>query len=184
MMAAEIISAFAAHKARVVVEGDRVRVLFPPDRPPPQELIAAASEHKETLRSMLAPGAGHSYGTTFAALRSKCPELVETDRWQQAVNDAATFLARWGNQAHMLGWTAHELFGLHPIPERPAPAFRRLARYDSTGLIWLLQGRPVIALTASEAAIQSAGAVIMYRKHNRPAVGPLGDSLDDMGPRS
>jgi hypothetical protein len=126
------------------------------------------------------PAAQQPYGKSFAALRSKYPELVETDRWQQAVLDAETFLATWGEQAHALGWTARELFGLHPIPERPAPNFRRLSRYDSTGLIWLLQGRPVIALTETEAAIQSAGAVVMYRKHNKPALGPLGDSLDDM----
>jgi hypothetical protein len=68
------------------------------------------------------------------------------------------------------------------MPEKPSPAFRRLARYDSTGLIWLLKGRPVIALTELEAAIQSAGAVVMYRKHRKPTFGPLGDSLDDMGP--
>jgi hypothetical protein len=32
--------------------------------------------------------------------------------------------------------------------------------------------------------IQSAGAVVVYRKHNKPALDPLGDSLDDMGPMS
>jgi hypothetical protein len=56
------------------------------------------------------------------------------------------------------------------------------SRYDSTGLIWLLQGRPVIALTATTAAIQhSNGHVTTYRKLNKPALGPVGDSLDDMG---
>jgi hypothetical protein len=122
------------------------------------------------------------YGRVFEDLRLGCPALVEADRWQQAVRDAETFLAKWGEQAHQLGWTARELFGLHPVPERSAPNFRRLSRYDSTGLIWLLQGRPVIALTQTEAAIQSAGAVVMYRKHRKPAYGALGDSLDDMGP--
>jgi hypothetical protein len=90
----------------------------------------------------------------------------------------------WGAQAGTVGWTARELFGLHPVTERPAPTFRRLSRYDSTGLIWLLQGRPVIGLTENEAAIQSAGAVVTYRKQRKPALGPLGDSLDDMDPRS
>jgi hypothetical protein len=42
----------------------------------------------------------------------------------------------------------------------------------------------VIALTETEAAIQSAGSVVMYRKHRKPAYGPLGDCLDDMEPRS
>jgi hypothetical protein len=78
---------------------------------------------------------------------------------------------------------ARELFGLHPVPERPATNYDRLARYDSTGLVWFLRGRPVIALTAPTAAIQhSSGHVTTYRKLNKPAFGPLGDSLDDMGP--
>ena len=124
------------------------------------------------------------YERVLAVLRSECPELVEPERWLQAINDAELFLGVWGAQAGTLGWTARELFGLHPIPEPPAPNFRRLSRYDSTGLIWLLQDRPVITLTETEAVIQSAGAVVMYRKHRKPALCPFGDSLDDMEPRS
>ena len=35
---------------------------------------------------------------------------------------------------------------LESIPEKPAPNYRRLSRYDETGLIWLLRGRPVVAI--------------------------------------
>ena len=38
----------------------------------------------------------------------------------------------------------------------PAPSYRRLSRYDQTGLIWLLRGRPVVAMTDSTAAIEAA----------------------------
>lgn len=124
---------------------------------------------------------GQHFGKVLAALRSRCPELIEASRWQQAIQDAATFLAKWGDQAHALGWTARDLFGLHQSPARPRANYSRLSRYDATGLIWLLQGRVVVALTATEAAIQGATAVLVYRKHNKPALGPLGDSLDDMG---
>jgi hypothetical protein len=32
-------------------------------------------------------------------------------------------------------------------------------------------------------AIQSStGAITIYRRHNKPALGPVGDSLDDLGP--
>lgn len=82
----------------------------------------------------------------------------------------------------MLGWTARQLFGLHTPPERCAASYRRLSRYDETGLIWLLRGRGVVALTETTAAIQSATAILIYRKLNKPALGPLGDSLDDMEP--
>jgi hypothetical protein len=48
------------------------------------------------------------------------------------------------------------------------------------GLIWLLRGRPVLALTEGTAAIESpTGTTTVYRRHNKPALGPLGDSLDD-----
>jgi hypothetical protein len=41
--------------------------------------------------------------------------------------------------------------------------------------------RPVLALTASTAAIEGpTGTVTVYRRHNKPALGPLGDSLDDL----
>lgn len=123
------------------------------------------------------------YSRVLASLRSECPALIESEAWQRAVADAETFLARWGEQADALGWTARDLFGLQPVPERPGASFRRLARYDHTGLIWLLQGRSVVALTAETAAIQStSGGILTYRKYNKPALGPLGDSLDDMGP--
>jgi hypothetical protein len=118
---------------------------------------------------------------TFEHLESGCPDLVPNDRWQQAVQDGRRFLAEWGEQAEALGWTARDLFGLAPIPDKPHPTYRRLSRHDETGLIWLLRGRPVLALTESTAAVESpTGAVTVYRRHNKPALGPLGDSLDDL----
>jgi hypothetical protein len=125
---------------------------------------------------------GQYYSAVFDVLRSKCPDLVEIERWQLAVRDAQFFLSTWGQQAHALGWTNAELFGLHPISDRPPARYNRLSRYDCTGLIWLLQGRPVVALTAETAAIQTAsGGILTYPKNNKPAFGPVGDSLDDFG---
>ena len=70
------------------------------------------------------------------------------------------------------------LFGLAPVPENPRPSFRRLARYDLTGLIWLLHGQPVIALTAETAAIRTpSGSMLTYRQAS--VYGPLGDSIQD-----
>jgi hypothetical protein len=110
------------------------------------------------------------YRDALAALRSKCPEFVENDRWQQAIRDAEIFLKRWGAHAHALGWTAHELFGLHVVPERPAATYRRLSCDHATGLIWLLHGRPVTALTEMAATIlASSGANLTYRRCNKPA---------------
>src|SRR6516165_721778 len=71
--------------------------------------------------------------------------------WQQAVEDGHRFVIQWGKQAEALGWAPADLFGLHTPPDRPAPNYRRLSRYDQTGLVWLLRGRPVIALTQTAA---------------------------------
>ena len=116
----------------------------------------------------------------LAIPQEHCPDHVERGRWQQAVEDGRGFLETWGQQAESLGWTSRDLFGLHMPPARPHPSYRRLSRYDETGLIWLLQGRPVVALTDTTAAIENpTGAVTVYRRYDKPALGPVGDSLDD-----
>ena len=98
-------------------------------------------------------------------LRDHRPKLIEESRWQQAVVDGETFLRVWGGQAAALGWTETNLFGLHRIPKNPPASYRRLSRYDQAGLIWLLQGRAVVALTECSAAIQNpTGTITNYRK--------------------
>jgi hypothetical protein len=124
-----------------------------------------------------------AYSRIMAALEARCPDLVPVDRRQAAIEDGRRNLARWGDQAEALGWTARDLFGLHTPPAKPHPSYSRLSRYDETGLIWLLQGREVVALTEATAAIvTSTGAVTTYRRFNKPALGPIGDSLDDLKP--
>jgi hypothetical protein len=94
---------------------------------------------------------------SFEALEVRCPEQVELRRWQQAVDDGGRFLCSWGEQAAALGWSDDDLFALHPV----APD----ARYDTMGLVWLLRGRPVVALTASTAAIRTpSGSTLTYRR--------------------
>jgi hypothetical protein len=119
--------------------------------------------------------------SVLVALESRCPDFVPVCRWQQAVADGKTFLARWGDQADALGWTAKDLFGLLTVPGHAKPSFNRLSRYDETGLVWLLDGRRVVALTEGTAAIQNpaSGSVTMYRRFDKPALGPLGDTLED-----
>jgi hypothetical protein len=116
----------------------------------------------------------------LAVLERACPEHIPTDVWRQAVADGRRFMDEWRLVAEETGWTADELFGLHDPPAKPHPSYDRLARYDCRGLIWGLSGNPVIQLNASEASIRyPSGSVTVYRKLNKPALGPLGDSLDD-----
>src|SRR5262245_47693121 len=119
--------------------------------------------------------------SVLADLASRCPEHVPAERWQQAIAYGLRFLAKWATRARAIGWTAKDLFGLLPVPIYAKPSFNRLARYDETGLIWLLAGREVVALTEATAAIKSLlGPITIYRRHNKPALGPPGDSLDDL----
>jgi hypothetical protein len=112
----------------------------------------------------LAPSAGTT-GDLHAALRgldARCPDRVDDHgRWRQAVADGEAFLLRWGEQANSLGWTANDLFGLHPA----AP----LARYDAMGLCWLLCGRQVVSIDQRAATIagSSGGRLVYYRRLDR-----------------
>ena len=142
---------------------------------------AASSQTSTCAKSAISAKSPSPYQSEFDALERKCPDFIDAERWRQAVEDGRQFLASWGEQAQAFGWTARELFGLHMPSERPAASYRRLSRYDETGLIWLLRGRPVITLTETTAAIQAATGVLSYRKLSKPTLGPLGDSLDDMG---
>ena len=151
--------------------------------PGPRQQIGGVSLSRfsggETPRQVVPP----AYAPTLAALECRCPDHIYTADWRQAVEDGRRFLARWGERAAALGWTARGLFGLHRVPETPTPNYRRLSRYDETGLIWLLRGREVVALTETTAAIKSPTSVVtVYRRHNKPALGPMGDSLDDLDP--
>jgi hypothetical protein len=89
-----------------------------------------------------------------------CPDWLLPDRWNGLLSDAEIFLDRWGSAAHQLGWTTLDLFGVHP--EAPS------ARFDKMGLVLLICGGEVIALTAGSATIRrSSGAVLTYRRSDQ-----------------
>ena len=47
-----------------------------------------------------------------------------------------------------------------------------------------MRGRRVVEFTNDRAVIETATGTVSYRRYNTPALGPLGDSLDDFAPRS
>ena len=86
-----------------------------------------------------------------------CPARFPVAKWPQVITDAAAFLERWAAQAAALGWPSWELFGCH----RRAP----WQRLDAMGLVLLLRGKELAALTGGEAAIRTAtGAHQTYRR--------------------
>jgi hypothetical protein len=86
-----------------------------------------------------------------------CPARFPAAKWPQVITDAAAFLERWAAQAAALGWPTWELFGCHSR----AP----WGRLQGMGLVLLLQGDEIAALTATEAVIRTpTGAHQTYRR--------------------
>jgi hypothetical protein len=148
---------------------------------PTPVLPEAPDEASPTTENVELPAAGGRYQKAFTLLLVEPPAHISVERWQRAVEDGRNFLATWGEQADALGWDSRDLFGLDIPPGDPHPSYSRLSRYDNTGFCWLLQGKEVIAMTADTATIRnpSTGAITIYRRFNKPALGPLGDSLKD-----
>ena len=88
---------------------------------------------------------------------TSCPDA----RWQTLREDAYHFLRDWAAQAHGLGWTTLDLFGVHPV--------KPWVRLDCMGLVPLLQGRRITALSESRAEFRDhGGGKLMYRRaHTR-----------------
>ena len=85
------------------------------------------------------------------------PPTVTARRWRVFIEDCDKFLDRWGTQAASLGWGAMDLIGISTA----CP----LGRVDLAGLVWLLDGHDVVALTAETATIRTAsGALQTFRR--------------------
>ena len=181
MNLAQTLKAAQAAGVHLRIEGGAL--LLEASAPPPSVVVDALARHKSEVVKLLRPTLRPCplFSKALTALESRCPDYVEPARWRQCIADARLFLARWGEIAIALGWTAGELLGLHELPANPDPSYRRLSRYDCTGLLWGLQGCRVVALSKDTAAVQGlTGNIVIYRKHHKPALGPLGDSLDDL----
>jgi hypothetical protein len=106
----------------------------------------------EERAALVEYGAGvpREWAEGFARLNlaSAAPGFGGT-RWQQVIDDGGRFLDRWASEAAQLGWRAVDIFGIHPL----APA----ARFDVMGLVPIINGGEVVAITERSATIQSPG---------------------------
>ena len=95
---------------------------------------------------------------TWAEALAQLDPDVPLARWQQFIDDCGRFLdLGWANLAEAFGWGPLDLFGCDR--ERP------LARYDHMGLLWFIQGRKLVALTAQTATIDTlTGSLQTYRR--------------------
>ena len=151
---------------------DSLRVAAPPAlveqvKAHKQEIIRYLSEplaldcdaFAERAAIIEANGVPRAWAEGFALLCTMPrPSAYAPERWQQIVDDGGKFLDRWGRQAAGLGWKATDVFGVNPdAPEN---------RYDSMGLVSLLEGHHVIAITADTVRIDSdrGAQTTFYRK--------------------
>jgi hypothetical protein len=86
------------------------------------------------------------------------PCNMSPKRWLQFIDDCGRFLdGGWATRAEALGWGPLELFGCDRV--------KPFARLDRAGLLWLLNGGKLIALTAATATIETiGGARQTYRR--------------------
>ncbi len=125
-----------------------------PDKSPPGTRIVLLA---------VPDGAPEGWVQGVGDLMVKSPHPAWTDeRWKTLQEDALRFIRKWAGQAHKLGWDALDLFGVHPT----APA----ARFDCMGLVPLLNGRPVVAITDDSAVIKAAsgGSLTFCRRGTSP----------------
>jgi hypothetical protein len=93
------------------------------------------------------------------------PRDYPAPAWRQLMIDAERFLDLWGTQAASLGWQDWELFGCY----RKAP----WGRIQGMGLVLLLRGKDVAALTATVAVLHAGiGARQTHRRKPRDPLHP------------
>jgi hypothetical protein len=109
-------------------------------------------------------GAPRAWAEGFARLNpALSPDGVPPQRWLQFIDDCGMFLDDgWPAKAAALGWGPLDLFGC----DRHQP----WARIDQAGLLWLMAGRRLVALTADSApiGIASGGRLTYRRVRNDP----------------
>jgi hypothetical protein len=94
-------------------------------------------------------GVPRAWAEGFARLNpDRPPGDVPLQRWRQFVDDVGLFLdSAFCAAATSLGWGPLDLFGC----DRTKP----FARIDKCGLLWLLNGRKLVALTENTATIET-----------------------------
>jgi hypothetical protein len=141
-----------------------------PQKAPPFSFCSASPQECEipqAARQIANPVVPADWTAGVARLQTMArPPMIGPDRRQQVIADAGRFLDRWGAQAAALGWTTLDVFGAHPT--------HPLQRLDCAGLILLLHGDELVAITADTARTRKRSrAILTYYRRPRPGAVPL-----------
>ena len=125
---------------------------------------AKAAKPAKPALQVAAPAEWHDGVDRLSTLAA--PAMVRPQRWSLLTRDARRFLRDWGAQAAALGWDTLGLFGAHPT--------HPVQRLDCAGLLLLLHGDELAAITADTARIRTRrGAILTYYRRPRPGAVPL-----------
>jgi hypothetical protein len=183
MSAVPLIEAVQRAGGAITLQGDRLWLSAP--EPLPENLLEELRAHKAEVIDHLQQAGRPKLARSAADALAHCtipsveiaswiagvarlaamapPRSYPAHAWQQLITDAERFLGDWAQQAAALGWPGWELFGCH----RRAP----WGRIQGMGLVLLLHGDPLAALTASEAVIRRGSGAHQTRR--RKPVDPL-----------
>ena len=164
----DIIAQVRAAGGRIMIIEDRLKVRAP--LPLPDKLVAELRLHKAEVIDFLTrpvarvvllhcpPDVPETWTQGVADLLTMVsPASCPAEWWEALREDAYTFLRDHAARAHELGWTALDLFGVHPV--------KPWVRFDHMGLVPLLNGARVTALSDLEAVIgKSSGARATFRR--------------------
>ena len=171
MMAADLIRAVEQAGGRLEPDGDDLVVEAP--EPLPESIMVELRARKTSVIDFLTRpvarvvllhcplGVPEAWVQGVADLLAMaCPASCPPERWQTLREDCYSFLRNHAARAHVFGWTALDLFGLHPA--------KPWARLDVMGLVPMLQGRRITALSESRAALVAhGGGELTYRRARR-----------------
>jgi hypothetical protein len=130
------------------------------------KVVTPATDREKVAVGEVGKGVPAEWAKRIALLKSGEPRLGMTPlHWSQFVRDARRFLAEWGAEAARLGWSAEDIFGVHPL----APE----ARYDVMGILPLIRGNEVVAISEHRAIICTPGGGHMTYYRHRPNSGAV-----------
>jgi hypothetical protein len=174
----------AAHVAGIQLGVDGEDLVLTASVPPPTAVIDLLSSHKASIVALLRRaedggsaedrqvffderasiiefdgGAPRAWAEALARLDpNKPPGDLPPRRWLRFIDDCGRFLdGGWAARAAILGWGPLDLFG--------CDCAKPFACINRAGLLWLLNGRKVLVLSADAAAIATAsGGTFTFRR--------------------
>ncbi len=171
MQAAELIRIVGQAGGHLEPDGDSLLVEAP--EPLPEPIMTELRAHKAEVIDFLTrpvarvvllhcpPGVPETWTQGMADLLAMaCPASCPAEQWKVLREDAYTFLRDHAARAHEVGWTVLDLFGVHPV--------KPWVRFDHMGLVPLLNGDRVTAISEIEAVIEKpSGARATFRRRGQ-----------------